>query len=114
MDNRPSDLLGWGLHDVPAVDGRCRGTGPPPLKAQARDPLSRRARLERLTRGAGGQGVRRQPVSPLAQMLLACLTEAGMLIARADNKVRSRRELGRAVAVFVAGLSTDRDRTVGL
>ena len=58
------------------------------------------------------RSVRSQPVPPLAQLLLACLTEAGMLIARANDKALSRRELGEAVAAFLRGLSIDRDRAV--
>ena len=45
--------------------------------------------------------VRRGPVAPRAQMLLACLTEAGMLIARADDKADARKEMGEAVSIFM-------------
>ena len=48
--------------------------------------------------------VRRGPVAPRAQMLLACLTEAGMLIARADDKADARKEMGEAVSIFMDGL----------
>jgi len=41
--------------------------------------------------------IERQPVDPLAHMLLGALTEAAMLIARADNIAETRREVGESV-----------------
>ncbi len=52
--------------------------------------------------------VHKRPVSPMAQMLLACLTEAGMLIARSNRKRKLRKEMGGAVAVFLEGMAVAR------
>jgi AcrR family transcriptional regulator len=41
--------------------------------------------------------IERQPVDPLAHMLLGALTEAAMLIARADDIETTRREVGESV-----------------
>jgi AcrR family transcriptional regulator len=49
--------------------------------------------------------VERQPVAPLAQMLLGALTEAGLAIARADDVALARREFGAAAARLIAGLA---------
>ena len=46
----------------------------------------------------------RQPVKPLAHMLLGALTEAGMLIATADEPTVVRAEVGQAVDRLLEGL----------
>lgn len=46
----------------------------------------------------------RQPVDPLAHLLLGGLNEAGLAIAHADDPATARAEIGTAVARIVAGL----------
>jgi len=46
----------------------------------------------------------RQPVDPLAQVLLGALNEAGLFIARADDPAAARAEAGRTVSRLLAGL----------
>ena len=46
----------------------------------------------------------RQPVEPLAQVLLGALIEAGLTIARADDVDAARRELGSAIGRLIGGL----------
>ena len=53
--------------------------------------------------------VRKRPVAPMARMLLACLTEAGMSIARSDRRRTLRKEMGAAVAVFLEGMAIERE-----
>ena len=48
--------------------------------------------------------VERQPVDPLAQMLLGALTEAGLAIARAADPVLARAQYGAAAARLLDGL----------
>jgi len=46
----------------------------------------------------------RQPVEPVAQLLLGALNEAGITIARSSDVARTRREIGTAFSRLVAGL----------
>lgn len=48
--------------------------------------------------------IERQPVGPLAHMLLGALTEAAMLIARADDVTAARKEVGESVARLLDSL----------
>jgi AcrR family transcriptional regulator len=48
--------------------------------------------------------VERQPVAPLAQLLLGAFTEAGLAIARAEDPRAARREFGAAAARLLEGL----------
>lgn len=48
--------------------------------------------------------VRRQPVEPLAHLLLGALTDAALFVARAEDPDRARREVGAALAELLAGL----------
>jgi AcrR family transcriptional regulator len=48
--------------------------------------------------------IERQPVEPLAHLLLGALMEAGIVIARADDPARARREVGQAVERLLEGL----------
>jgi AcrR family transcriptional regulator len=50
----------------------------------------------------------RQPVDPLAQVLLGALNEAGLFIARAEDPVAARTEAGRTVSRLLAGLRPGR------
>jgi AcrR family transcriptional regulator len=45
-----------------------------------------------------------QPVRPLAHLLLGAIDEGGMLVARADDDGRTRREVGAAVKRFMEAL----------
>ena len=45
--------------------------------------------------------IERQPVRPLAHLVLGAIDEAGMLVARADDGGRTRREVGDAVQRFL-------------
>jgi AcrR family transcriptional regulator len=47
-----------------------------------------------------------QPVEPLAHLILGALTEAGMVIAHADDPERAREEVGAAVVRLLEGLRT--------
>jgi hypothetical protein len=46
----------------------------------------------------------RQPVEPLAHLLLGALTEGGLLIARADDRERARNEVGEGLDRILSGL----------
>jgi AcrR family transcriptional regulator len=46
----------------------------------------------------------RQPVEPLAQLILGALNEAGLAIARAEDPARARKEMGAGVARLLDGL----------
>jgi AcrR family transcriptional regulator len=46
-----------------------------------------------------------QPVRPLAHVLMGALDEAAMLVARAEDPVRMRAEVGRTLDALLAGLS---------
>jgi AcrR family transcriptional regulator len=48
--------------------------------------------------------IERQPVDPLAHLILGALTEAAMLIARADDKAAARREVSAAMTRMFDGL----------
>src|SRR2546423_4413006 len=48
--------------------------------------------------------IERQPVEPLAHLLLGALTEGGLLIARADDREKARREVGDGVDRILAGM----------
>ena len=52
----------------------------------------------------GGQ-VRKQPVEPLAQVLLAVVHEAALYVARAPDPAAARAEIGVTVDLLLAGLS---------
>lgn len=45
-----------------------------------------------------------QPVAPLAHLLLGAFTEAGLLIARADDRAAARAEVGESIDRLMAGL----------
>jgi hypothetical protein len=47
-----------------------------------------------------------QPVDPIANLILGALTEAAMLVARADDKAAARREVSAAITRIFEGLST--------
>ena len=49
--------------------------------------------------------VEREPVEPLAQMLLGAMSEASLGIARADDVERARSEFGKTFARLLAGLA---------
>ena len=49
--------------------------------------------------------VARQPVEPLAQVLLGALNQAALAIARADDVPAARREMGRTIGRLLAGLA---------
>jgi AcrR family transcriptional regulator len=46
----------------------------------------------------------RQPPEPLAQTLFGALNEAGLFIARADDKGAARRQVGKTISRLIAGL----------
>jgi AcrR family transcriptional regulator len=48
--------------------------------------------------------IERQPLDPLALVILGALNEAGLAIARADDVERTRAEMGDAVARLIEGL----------
>lgn len=48
--------------------------------------------------------IERQPVDPLAHLIVGALDEAAMYIARADDAKRARREMGRSVERMLDGL----------
>jgi AcrR family transcriptional regulator len=48
--------------------------------------------------------IERQPVEPLAHLLLGALTEGGLLIARADDRERTRNEVGEGLDRILSGL----------
>jgi AcrR family transcriptional regulator len=50
----------------------------------------------------------KQPVDPLAQVLLGALNESALAIARADDKVKAREQMGKSVARLIAGLRAGR------
>ena len=63
--------------------------------------------LELVLAAAVEQGViGRQPVKPLARLLLSALEEAGMLIAEADDPVAARREVGEALEALLDAMRT--------
>lgn len=47
-----------------------------------------------------------QPVRPLAHVLMGALDEAAMLVARAEDPERMRRDVGRTLDALLAGLSS--------
>jgi AcrR family transcriptional regulator len=47
-----------------------------------------------------------QPVRPLAHVLMGALDEAAMLVARADDPERMRRDVGRTIDTLLAALSS--------
>jgi AcrR family transcriptional regulator len=51
--------------------------------------------------------LRRQPVEPLAYLLLGALEEAGLRMARAADPRRARAELGTGLEALLAGLRTE-------
>jgi AcrR family transcriptional regulator len=64
-----------------------------------------------LTMGMDAGRLRRQPVRPLAHLLLAAMGEAGMVIANADDPQAARAEVEPAIISLVQGLEIDpRDR----
>src|SRR5919198_6205167 len=48
--------------------------------------------------------IERQPVEPLAHLLLGALTEGGLLIARADDREKARRDVGDGLDRILGGL----------
>ena len=48
--------------------------------------------------------IEQQPVEPLAHLLLGALTEGGLLIARADDREKARREVGDGLDRILRGL----------
>jgi AcrR family transcriptional regulator len=48
--------------------------------------------------------IERQPVEPLAHLLLGAFTEAGLLIARSSDRVAARAEVGESIDRLMAGL----------
>jgi AcrR family transcriptional regulator len=48
--------------------------------------------------------IEEQPIEPLAHLILGALTEAGMVIAQADDPDRARKEMGVAVERLLEGL----------
>ena len=48
--------------------------------------------------------IERQPVEPLAHLMLGALAEAGLMIARADDQPRARKEVGESVERLLEGL----------
>jgi AcrR family transcriptional regulator len=48
--------------------------------------------------------IARQPVAPLAHVMLGALDEAAMLVAQSDDEGRTREEVGRIVARLLRGL----------
>jgi AcrR family transcriptional regulator len=55
-----------------------------------------------------GGFIGKQPVEPLAQLVLAAINEAALAIARADDPKAARREVGDALGRLLAGLRTAR------
>jgi AcrR family transcriptional regulator len=49
--------------------------------------------------------IQKQPVEPLAQVLLGALNQAALTIARADDVPAARRKLGKTIERLLAGLS---------
>src|SRR2546423_1306708 len=52
-----------------------------------------------------GSHVERQPVEPLAHLLLGALNEGALTIAHADNPDRARRQVRAAMARLLGGLA---------
>ena len=52
--------------------------------------------------------IERQPVRPLAHVLMGALDEAAMLVGRADDPEAMRREVGRTLDSLIAALSASR------
>jgi AcrR family transcriptional regulator len=48
--------------------------------------------------------IERQPVEPLAHLLLGAFTEAGLLIARSSDRVAARAQVGESIDRLMAGL----------
>ncbi len=48
--------------------------------------------------------IERQPVEPLAHLLLGAMAEAGLMIARAEDQQEARREVGKSVERLLEGL----------
>ena len=82
------------LLDGPAVLGAPDGAG------GGLAPLA-----EALERAMAGGFVERQPVGPLAHLVFGALNEAGLAIARAEDPVRARRELGYSLIRLLDGLA---------
>ena len=51
-----------------------------------------------------GRYIERQPVEPLAHMLLGALNEGALMIARADDEKAARRQVGRSLSRLLDGL----------
>ena len=49
--------------------------------------------------------IERQPIDPLAHLLLGALAEAALMLARAEEPQRARQEVGETVLRLVAGLA---------
>jgi AcrR family transcriptional regulator len=62
--------------------------------------------IEATLRGAIEAGaIAEQPVRPLAHVLIGALDEAAMVVARAEDPERMRKEVGRTLDALLAGLS---------
>jgi len=55
--------------------------------------------------------IERQPVRPLAHILMGALDEAAMLVARAEDPERMREEVGRTLDTLIGALSTEASST---
>jgi AcrR family transcriptional regulator len=53
--------------------------------------------------------IAKQPVRPLAHVLLGALDEAALLVSRAEDPERMRAEVGRTLDSLIAALATDSD-----
>jgi AcrR family transcriptional regulator len=57
--------------------------------------------------------IEEQPVDPLAHMLLGALSEGGLVIARADDPVTARAEVGASIERLMRGLRVQRPANPG-
>jgi hypothetical protein len=48
--------------------------------------------------------IRKQPVEPLAHMVLGALTEGALYIARADDRTEARKNVGESTRLLLEGL----------
>ena len=75
--------------------------GPAPQTSRRRaEPLA-----DALERAMAAGFVERQPVGPFAHLVFGALNEAGLAIARAEDPVRARRELGYSLIRLLDGLA---------
>jgi AcrR family transcriptional regulator len=92
----------------PAVQRVCLIDGPSVLDWETREAISGALALgmvEEALSGAMDTGeIERQPVAPLARVLLGALHEAALLVARADDHAAARAEVGAIVEGMLARL----------